>query len=313
MSAPPAELVCIGDVSRDTLVSLDHLPKRDEKQWANLIGEFQGGMAANVAVTYARLGGSVRLVAHVGRDERGAASLEALRQTAVDISGVTEVEHPTFWTLSLIDAAGERSMVEFASPAIHPAWSSIGDMSGARAAYTIGSETQSALKAFRELQADGLWTAVDADYAEVDSLGALHDLLRHTTVFFCNSETAFGLTGLRPPLEAARRLADEGPRTVVVTLGRMGALAVDRDEGTALVHGFELAVVDSTGAGDCFAGAFLYARLRDWPLKASVELANLVAAVSTTTYGCQSGVPTRAEVLAMPQASHAGFDSLLAR
>ena len=313
MSAQPAELICIGDISRDTMVSIDHLPRRDEKQWARLIGDFQGGMAANVASTYARLGGTVRLVASVGKDPRGAASIENLSQTAIDISEVNEVDDPTFWTMSLIDSKGERSMVEFASEAIHPPWQSIGDISGTRVAYTIGSETAGAVAVFRHIQSQGVWTAVDADYSEIESEAALHELLSVTTVFFCNSETALRLTKVRPPLEAARKIAAAGPTTVVVTLGRRGAVAVDREEGSARVKGHDVAVVDSTGAGDCFAGAFLYGRIRNWPLQASVELANLMAAVSTTAYGCQSGVPTRAQVLAMSEASGRGFHSLLAQ
>ena len=163
-------------------------------------------------------------------------------------------------------------MVEFASEAIHPPWDSIGDVSGARAAYTIGSETASALPVFRDLQSRGVLTAVDADYAEIDSESELHALLSATTVFFCNSETASRFTKVRSPLEAARRIAAVGPRTVVVTLGRRGALAFDTEEGSARVKGHNVAVVDSTGAGDCFAGAFLYGRIRKWPLQPCVEL-----------------------------------------
>jgi sugar/nucleoside kinase (ribokinase family) len=196
MSAP-AELTCIGDISVDTLVSIDHLPRRDEKQWAKLIGDFPGGMSANLAVTFARLGGSVALVAHVGRDARGATSIEHLRQTAVDISRVTEVDDPTFWTMSLIDARGERSMVEFASEAIHPPWELAVPGAFGKIAYTIGSETSAAIEPFRQFQARGMITAVDADYAEIQSERQLEQLLGVTTVFFCNSATARRLTKQR--------------------------------------------------------------------------------------------------------------------
>jgi len=311
VSPLPAELVCFGDISIDTLVSIDHLPRRDEKQWARLIGDFPGGMAANVAVAYARLGGTARLVAHIGPDSRGAAALASLRETAVDISLVTEVDHPTFWTMSLIDRMGERSMVEFASEAIHPDWASAGGLEGAAAAYTIGSETSRSLSAFRRLQSRGTWTVVDADYAEIDSPSALRELLEATTVFFCNSATASKIAGVRSPMQAARLIAKWGPKTVVVTLGRHGALAVDREQGDARVQGFPVEVVDSTGAGDCFAGAFLFARIRKWRLRPSLELANVMAAISTTAYGCQSAVPTRAELLARPEASGWSFYSAL--
>lgn len=309
----PAELTCIGDISVDTLVSIDHLPRRDEKQWAKLIGDFPGGMSANVAVTYARLGGSVALVARVGRDTRGATSLEHLQRTAVDISRVNEVDDPTFWTMSLIDAAGERSMVEFASEAIHPPWESAAAGPFGKIAYTIDSETSSAIEPFRQFQARGMITAVDADYAEIQGESQLKRLLRVTTVFFCNSATARRLTRQRSATVAARALSRLGPRTVVVTLGRLGAVAVDKEEGVARVRGQDVEVLDSTGAGDCFAGAFLFARVRVWPLKASLELANVMAAQSTTAYGCQSAVPTRGELLALPASREMSYTRLLER
>jgi ribokinase len=307
---PPAELLCIGDISVDTMVSIDHQPRRDEKQWARLIGSFSGGMAANLAVAYTRLGGTARLFARVGRDAHRTLAMDALLRTSIDVSAVEEVDDPTFWTLSLIDGKGERSMVEFLSEAIHPPWAAVGDGQGAKAAYTIGSEAAAALEPFRRFQSHGICTALDADFAEVDSESSLRALLQVTTIFFCNSETARKLSGEKTAVDAARRLGAEGPQTVVITLGRRGALAVDRAEGGARVSGRKVDVVDPTGAGDCFAGAFLYARVRGWPLQPSLELANVAAAISTTAWGCQTASPTREAILAMPDLS---FRSLLER
>ena len=313
MPPPRAELLCIGDISVDTLVSIDHLPRRDEKQWARLIGDFPGGMAANVAYTYTRLGGTARLLARVGRDAHGAFSMGYLRGTDIDVSGVVEVDDPTFWTMSLVDATGERSMIEFASDAIHPPWSSVGDGDGARVAYTIGSETTTAVEAFERLQGAGVTTAVDADYAEIESEDRLRRLLAVVEVFFCNAETASHLTGGRAPLESAEELASHGPAVVVVTLGAGGAVAFDRQQGGAEVGGLQVEVVDSTGAGDCFAGSFLFSRTRGWPLEAGLELANVMAAISTTAFGCQGGVPTVNELLGSPLAAGKSFVERLGR
>ncbi len=307
---PPAELLCIGDISVDTMVSIDHQPRRDEKQWAQMIGSFSGGMAANLAVAYTRLGGTARLLARRGRDAHGALAMAALLRTSIDVSGVEEVDAPTFWTLSLIDRKGEKSMVEFLSEAIHPPWAAVGDGAGARVAYTIGSETAAALEPFRRFKSAGMWTVVDADYGELENESSLRALLGVTTIFLCNSETGRRLSGEKTAANAARSLSADGPQTVVITLGRHGALAVDRTDGRARVKGRRVEVVDPTGAGDCFAGAFLYARLRGWPLRPSLEVANLAAAISTTAWGCQTASPTREAILAMPDIS---FRSLVER
>ena len=236
-----------------------------------------------------------------------------LRGTDIDVSGVVEVDDPTFWTMSLIDATGERSMIEFASEAIHPPWSSVGDGDGARVAYTIGSETTAAVEAFERLQGLGITTAVDADFVEIESKDKLQRLLAAVQVFFCNGETASHLTGRRSPLESAEELVSHGPAVVVVTLGAGGAVAFDRQQGAAQVGGLEVEVVDSTGAGDCFAGSFLFSRIRGWPLEAALELANVTAAISTTAYGCQGGVPTIEELLGSPLAAGRSFVDWLRR
>jgi ribokinase len=293
------------------MVSIDHLPRRDEKQWATLIGDFSGGMAANVAVAYARLGGSVALLARVGRDRFGELSLNALRQTAVDVSHVMEIDSPTFWTFSLIDGNGEKAMVEFASEALHPPWDAASDIVDAKAVYTIGSEATAALESFTTHHSRGITTVVDADFAEIESEMAIRALLRVTGVLFCNGETAKRLTESRSPRESARLLSASGPRTVVITLGKRGALGFDRDEGFARVKGLEVKSVDTTGAGDCFAGSFLYARARSWPLNASLEIANVMAAMSTTAFGCQAGIPSRDELMASPLGRDLSFRRLL--
>ena len=297
----------------DTLVSLDHLPRRDEKQWATLIGEFPGGMAANVAVSFARLGGSVRLIAQVGRDFKGAAASASLRATSVDVTEVREVDDPTFWTLSLIDRQGERSMVEFASMAIHPPWHLIREnaINGVKAVYTIGSDTAGAIGLFRASYAQRTTTAVDVDFAEIDSHESFAELLKFTTILFCNSDTACQLVAEATPERAARGLSNLGLPTVVVTLGPHGALAVDKREGEARVTGHDVAAVDTTGAGDCFAGAFLFGHVRGWPLPATLELANLMAAVSTTAYGCQTGILKLKELARLAIARDMAFQGLV--
>ena len=278
----PAELMCVGDISIDTVISLDHLPNPDEKQWATVVGEFPGGMAANVAVSFARLGGRAKLIANIGRDAKGAAALSNLHATSVDVSEVALVDHPTFWTLSLV--VDERAT------------------QGAAVLYTIGSETSKAIPAFKLCRSRGISTALDVDFNELDDTDSLIDLLALTDVLFCNSETASRLANVTSLEQAVHRLCERGPRTVVVTRGQLGAMALDRREGLVAVDGHPVPAVDTTGAGDCFAGAFLFGQVRGWSLKQRVEVANLMAAMSTTAHGCQARLLALDELAALPEA-----------
>jgi sugar/nucleoside kinase (ribokinase family) len=102
-------------------------------------------------------------------------------------------------------------------------------------------------------------------------------------------------TGLEDPEAAARALLDLGPELVVVTLGERGCAVWTRQEHFR-VPGFPVKAVDTTGAGDAFHGAFLYARLQGWDLRRVVTFANAAAALNCRTLGGRRGLPTRAQV-----------------
>jgi sugar/nucleoside kinase (ribokinase family) len=62
-------------------------------------------------------------------------------------------------------------------------------------------------------------------------------------------------------------------------------------------------VVDTTGAGDCFAGAFLYGFVQGWSVGDCAGVANPMAAQSVTVYGCRGNLPTQAELATLPEAA----------
>jgi sugar/nucleoside kinase (ribokinase family) len=137
----------------------------------------------------------------------------------------------------------------------------------------------------------------------------LNELLPWVDVLITNSHFPTAYTG-EPALEQAARkllsrhrrrpLGGTGPRLVVSTLGERGCLCVTA-EGQNYVPGFEVPVVDTTGAGDAFHGAFIYGLLQDWPLERTATFANAVAAMNCTALGGRAGLPRRSEVEAFLQ------------
>jgi sugar/nucleoside kinase (ribokinase family) len=85
---------------------------------------------------------------------------------------------------------------------------------------------------------------------------------------------------------------------VCVTLGARGAILLERD---TMHHepGIHVKTVDTTGAGDVFRGAFIYALLRGDAPRDILRFANAAAALSCTKVGAMSSAPTVAEVTAM--------------
>ena len=304
-----AELVCFADVSVDLLVRVARLPRPDEKLSATLIGEFGGGMGANVAAAFARLGGRARLVSSVGDDERGRRSVDELRRLGVDVECTVVGGSGTFWTIALIDERGEKSLIEFPGPASSPPWGRIdwGALDGAVMAYTVGAEGRSAGELFDECRRRGLGTALDLESADLDDAEMMALLLQRADVLFAPASIAQAVTGVAVE-EAPRALLAAGPSLVVVTQGRRGCLLGTREGGVVAVPGHDVRVADTTGAGDCFAGAFLWALVRGWPPDDCARLATLMAAQSVTAYGSRGRLLRLEELAALPAAAELPID-----
>ena len=140
-------------------------------------------------------------------------------------------------------------------------------------------------------QACGATTSVDVERADCPRDAAeLAAAITGFDLLFCNAEARAvidellegQLTGLVP--------------AVVTTLGEAGARVEDGADAVE-VAGFPADVLDTTGAGDCFAAACLHARLVQrlaWP--DALRFANRAAALSTQGYGAQSALPTLDDV-----------------
>ena len=100
-------------------------------------------------------------------------------------------------------------------------------------------------------------------------------------------------------IEAARRLPIAADKTICVTLGKRGVLALVGNE-VLLIAGRAVEAVDTTGAGDCFVGA-LAAQLADGkPIRDALEYANAAASICVQRMGAAPSMPTAAEVAALP-------------
>jgi ribokinase len=103
------------------------------------------------------------------------------------------------------------------------------------------------------------------------------------------------LAGGSDGLEAARSLLNAGPELVCVKRGRHGCMIISRDQ--VVEHeGYPVTVRDTAAAGDAFAAAFIYAYLKQWPLKDVAAFANAMGAAKVQKVGSGSSVPTAAEV-----------------
>lgn len=297
--------VCvIGCASWDTLLPVDRYPPEGEYCVATGEIELPGGTSTNAAITLARLGLPPRFVGMVGDDWRG----ERLR------AGL-EAEGVVCDTLSVRHGQdSDRSIIPI-SP------------SGARTIFWIKGAT---IERGDALDTDLIFRH-RALYLDLVDLGLWRDLLdsyeRHVTRG-CASPLRIGqavyLAGVMPPDEAMalvgrhdvfiggewewNLIAGTNTRDAllarivalvqstplssgVITLGAEGCVVVTRDR-TFTVPAARVSVVDTTGAGDAFAGGYTYGLSQGWEPERCARFANAVGALATRAFGSQASLPT---------------------
>ncbi len=293
--------LCIGDLDVDVLIEVDRLPTRDGKVNGIVKQKVSGGMAGNVAAALARLGSRVRVLGRVGDDADGAFAVEGLNQMGVDTSFVSRLAGvATFSCISLLTPDGEKSLVKLMTSAYRPEASAVTDavLEGVRHLHlTSVGDPPLCRKVVDAARSSGATASLDVERADCpEDAAVLLDAVKGFDLIFCNAESrAFVDAALERPLAGLVAV-------VVTTLGADGA-QVETAEGRISSPGFAPKILDTTGAGDCFAAACLHARLAaglDW--REAIRFANCAAAISTTGLGAQSALPTADQVAARLQA-----------
>lgn len=265
--APHAPLILsVGDLIDEVAVRLD-APWRRGSDAAARITRRRGGSAANVAVAAAAAGGRSRFLGAVGADATGDALEAALLAAGVEPSLQRRGRSPSI--VVIVEPDGERTMLPdrgVATSLEHPGRQALDDVSWLHVpAYSLFGEplATTARRLIADAAAAGLQTSVDASSIgaleawggarsreELAALGAGH--------LFANEEEADYLGLLTHPL----------PRLTCIIKRGAGAAEV-RDPGGALLASAMPPQlpdgIDTTGAGDAFAGGFVVARAAGAP------------------------------------------------
>jgi sugar/nucleoside kinase (ribokinase family) len=171
----------------------------------------------------------------------------------------------------------------------------IGSLDSLKAAGCLlvdGTHHASAVRAAREAQRLG--APVVADLGGIGENTAA--LLAHVTYAIISDGCARQLAGVGDYLAACRAVRAMGPQHVVVTRGERGLVYLD-DGDLADMPAFEVEVVDTTGAGDVFHGAFAYGLVQGLALVRNLQFASAAAAMKCRQLGGRAGIPGRDEVV----------------
>jgi sugar/nucleoside kinase (ribokinase family) len=194
------------------------------------------------------------------------------------------------------EATGKRSIFFDGGTAGAPSPDEVDPALVRRAAVLLadGTAPAPAIRAAEIAREAGLPVVVDVEHRRA----GCDELLRLSTHPILPLRFGTGFAGVETPLDICRAVQALGPATVVVTLGDQGCVAVEGDT-VYRVPAFDVPVVDTTGAGDVFHGAFAYGLALGKGLGENLRFASAAAALSCRALGGRAGLATIDEVEAL--------------
>nr|WP_226898385.1 ribokinase [Mangrovicoccus algicola] len=279
----------MGSINIDKVLRVPHLPSPGETLAARSYAEGLGGKGANQSVAAARAGAQVVHLGAIGPD--GGAMLDLLARDGVATDRIARLPVPTGMALIMVDDAAENTIAILAGANREiPQDGVTAALEGARRGDTLllQNETGGQVAAAEQARSRGMRVVVSAAPFDMAALAPLLPLL---SVLLLNEVEAAQLEQA-----AGRSLAALALPHVVVTRGARGATHLDGGTGESTTYpAFRVAPVDTTGAGDTFAG-YLAAGLDqglDW--SRALPRAQAAAALSVTRAGAAASIPGAAE------------------
>jgi ribokinase len=297
------QILGLGEIVKDWVSVIPWYPKPDEKIDSELEQYFGGGVTANFIVSTSRLGINSAFIGAVGNDDSGEFLIEDMRTEGVDTRYLFKIKNkqtPVNF-IFVIKNTGEKTIIQ--SPYMQTTKVDTKDVTqkmfqGAKLLHTTCIYPDITLRAMKFAKKSGLMISLDLEsQIALRGMDELLPFLSYVDILLPNKMGAMTLTKKDSPLEAAKEFIALGIKTVVITLGEKGAVAVTKN-ATIESPAFKIKPVDATGAGDTFCGAFCFANvIKEWSLRKSLIFANACAAIKVTQLGARTGMPSLTKAL----------------
>lgn len=292
------DIIGIGDADVDILVSVPHLPTYDEKVKGKILGQYPGGIISNFLCAASRFGAKCAAIVRTGDDERGKISIEDLRAHGIDTSHcICYPGSATYFTVSCVDASGEKSMVVCLDGSTQPELQDIpmDFLSEAHYVHMIGTYADAVLAVGRECRKRGVRLSIDIEKQEWQiPQEKIREILSLTYIAFPNERGLRYISGKDKVEEGCEWMLAQGCEIVVATLGARGVFVRTADSAFA-VPAFKVDVKDTTGAGDTFNAVFLSCLAREYSLRDCALLATAASALQIQHIGAREGMPRERE------------------
>lgn len=298
----PARVHCYGIMVLDALCGpLSHYPVPRVEAQVNVsqVRLQPGGGAANSAAALAQVGVPVALFTKIGADAVGDLALQQLSRYGVDTSGVVRsATESTPFTFVGVHPDGERSFVHV--PGANRSLR-VSDLAESRLLDTQflfyqdhwvlpESDGRPGAELLSKARARGVVTLLDECWGLGPRADTLEAMLPYADYVLPSHDDLLAIYPGLPPAAMAARLRELGAGCVVLKLGAQGCLVCDGGEPLA-VPSCARAVVDTTGAGDCFDAGFIAGLVHGLAAREAAVLGSRAAAACIAHLGGACGIP----------------------
>ncbi len=296
-----AKITVIGSFVMDNVATMKKFPAEGETVMGLNLGIYPGGKGCNQCISIAKLGGDVEMCGMVGKDENGSKFLEILRDNNVACENVFTCDLPTAVAQIQINSEGQNRICVI--PSANYAFSD-GEIEKVK---DVIRNTE-LLVLQMELRYDITLKLIDLahDFGTKILLNPAPAVKLDEEVFskidyLTPNETELSILTDMPTdtvenvEKAADKLLSLGVKTLIVTLGSLGAMYANKD-GKKLVKGFKVKAVDTVAAGDSFNGALAVKLIEGESLENAVYFANAMGALTVQKQGAIPSLHTKKEV-----------------
>lgn len=255
-----------------------------------------GGSAANTVIALSQLGGSGFYACKVNNDEDGKFYISDLKKNGVEYSdlSMSDTKEPTGKCMVFVTPDADRTMNTFlgASAGFSEKECEFDEIQNSNYLYAEGylvtspaavKAVKKSMKTAREHKVKIAFTLSDPGIVAGFKDQFLDLLSEPVDLLFCNETEAMSLTDTKD-LESAFEGLKKYANTFAITTGPKGSLVYDGNE-TIEISGHDVKAVDTNGAGDMYAGAFMFALSQDKTFEQAGKLASFLSSKIVTVYG----------------------------
>jgi sugar/nucleoside kinase (ribokinase family) len=290
------DILGLGYTAVDELLYVDAYPAADAKTQVRRRERHCGGLAATALVAAARMECRCAYAGTLGEDEHSQFVIERFCKEGIDVTHLRRLANarPVRSTI-VVDQSRQTRAILFDLDGVigaDPDWPREDVIRAARVLLVDNCGVEGMIRAARIARDARIPVVADFESAENPLFPQLLALVDHLIL---SRDFALKLTGQQDPVLAAHSLWAPGRRAVVITCGKGGCwYASDKQPGIPS-HQPALAVevVDTTGCGDTFHGAYAAALVHGLDVPAAVRFATVAAGLKATCRGGQLGIPTR--------------------